>query len=108
MAGTRMSSPWRVLAGEGQQKGAGLAGAGRRRSARGTLCAGRVSGPPGGRCVGTDPGWGRRGLPVPGEVTQFRFRDHLRPPFPGPGSMGVERTAFQKRQQCFQCFLLHL
>lgn len=45
---------------------------------------------------------------MPGEVTQFRFRDHLRPPFPGRSSMGVERTAFQKRQQCFQCFLLHL
>ena len=65
------------LVGEGQQKGGGSAGAGRTRSAQGTLCAGRASGSPEGRCVGTDPGWGRRGLPVPGEVTQLRFRGHL-------------------------------
>ena len=83
--------------GGGQEKGVGSAGAGRRRSAPGTLCTGRASGPPGGRCVGTDPGWGRRGLPVPGEVTQLRFRDRLRPSFPGLSSMGVERTVILRK-----------
>lgn len=33
------------LVGEGQQKGAGSAGTGRRRSTRGTLCAGGLLGP---------------------------------------------------------------
>lgn len=56
MAGTRMSSPWRESWRGGQRKepDCRVQGGG---GQRGTLCAGRVSGPPGGRCVGTDPGW---------------------------------------------------
>lgn len=43
---------------------------------------------------------------MPGEVTQLRFRGHLRPPFPGLSSMSVQRTVLlRKGNSAFSVFL---